>query len=688
MELTGEWKCAADSGNTAWVLMSTILVLGMMPALAFFESGLLRAKNTLSILTQILSGLPVLGVMWHVIGFGLVYGHDVGGVIGNPSHFAFYRLLRNYECMEQAPTVPSMAFATFQMMFAAITPLLMTGCFAGRLRFRAFLVFIILWEFLVYYPLAHWIWGNGWLAKIGVIDFAGGIVIHASAGAASIVVALVLGKRSGFEEHHGEVPPSNVPLATVGAALLWMGWYGFNAGSAYSSGTLASLVVTNTTIASCVSCVSWIVLSLFHCSHLNTVSVMNGAIAGLAGITPVSGYIESYYATPIAVLIGFSSFYSIVILKEKLKIDDALDVSSVHGVPGIVGALAIGIFATKEVNPNGKNGWVAGHPVQIPIQLLGIAVAMVWAALFSLIIIWFVKLVHLQNITAEQEYWGLDIVEHGEDPAYSTTHPMYFLETDEHQILGRLVTQHDIPSRSPTLALVQPDMAEEALSINECEHRYYTEETHKRDEWTNNKSKDKEKRVSQDKQSKRQETQQDRDKAEGGDEVKEKEKENDTNTIPTPTPSIPTPPNNTKHPPTFPVPTSGYTQTDTPHTTGYTQISSPPTPPSGYTQISAPLTGYTQISTPTPPPGYTQISTPPTTGSGYTPISTVQSTGKTQTNSRVPRPGFSALHSSLPLRFDSTQATSHAPKPPPTTHNSTATNNAPRLKRRTSSLWS
>ncbi|KAL6073060.1 Ammonium transporter [Balamuthia mandrillaris] len=426
---SGQASCI-DTGDTTWVMVCTVLVLGMMPALAFFEAGLLRAKNTLSIITQIFVGIALMAVLWHLIGFTLVFGPDYGGMIGGPRYAAFRDLENN--CLEHAPNIPGLSFALFQMMFAAISPLLMTGAFAERIKFKVFIALIVWWEVLVYYPLAHWIWGGGWLADRHVMDFAGGIVIHVSSGVSSLVMAIVLGKRQGFEKYHGEYPPSNIPLASVGAALLWMGWYGFNAGSALTAGAIASRAVGTTTVASCTSLLTWVLLNLFHARSFNTIAVLNGAIAGLAGITPASGYIRTSWASLIGVVLGLSSFYSIKLFKGVLKIDDALDVSSVHGVTGLIGSLSIGIFAESSLNTRGYNGWIHGNPSQMYIQLLGVVVALAWAAFWTFIFVLLARWA-FGSLTPrlEEERQGLDALEHGHDPAYHNLHRHNIAVEDE-----------------------------------------------------------------------------------------------------------------------------------------------------------------------------------------------------------------------------------------------------------------
>ncbi|EGC31727.1 ammonium transport protein A [Dictyostelium purpureum] len=407
-----EGKVQPDPGNTTWVLLSTILVLGMMPALAFFEAGLLRSKNTLSIITQIMSGIVILTVMWQAFGYSLTFGPSQKGIIGNLDH-AFLINVSYRNCNQNAPTIPSAAYAFFMMMFANITPLLMTGAYAERVKFKAFIVLTIFWEILVFYPVAHWIWGGGWLSKFPVLDFAGGIVIHTSAGVSALVVALYVGKRKEFEKYGGEFPPSNLPLAVIGAALLWMGWFGFNAGSALAAGDVAASAVASTQIGGSFSAIVWIALSWLK-GKPTTVSAINGIIAGLAGITPASGYINSQYSIGLGVALGLSSYYSVVLLKHKLHIDDALDVSSVHGLTGIVGALAIGFCAELSINAKGANGAFNGNPIQIGYQLLGVSVVGAWAALVTYGLLLAIDYTIGVKIDENEEELGLDLVEHGE----------------------------------------------------------------------------------------------------------------------------------------------------------------------------------------------------------------------------------------------------------------------------------
>lgn len=406
--------CAND-GDTSWVLLCFILVLGMMPALAFFEAGLLRSKNTLSLIAQILGGIVILSVLWDIIGFSLVFDDTHGGIIGGLRH-AFLIDLSYDECLPAAPTIPSVAYAMFQMMFASITPLLLTGAYAERLSFKAFFLFTIIWEVVVYYPLAHWIWNaQGWLAQMGALDFAGGIVIHTSAGAGAIVCAIYLGKRKDFHRFHGEFPPSNIPLASIGAALLWLGWFGFNAGSSFAAGSVAVGAVVTTHLAGSASAVTWLFLGWYQ-SKPATVHILNGVIAGFAGITPASGYIHPQTALPLGVVFGLASYYSVHLMKHKFELDDALDVSSVHGLTGILGSLSIGLFASKVVNPQGADGlFFDGGWTLFGVQCLAVGVAAAYGGALTYVILKVLDKCGVEiRVDHDDEVKGIDFAEHGE----------------------------------------------------------------------------------------------------------------------------------------------------------------------------------------------------------------------------------------------------------------------------------
>jgi len=297
-------------------------------------------------------------------------------------------------------------------MFAVITPLLISGAFAERMKYSAFFIFAIAWSLFIYFPVAHWIWGGGWLAQLGVWDFAGGIVIHTTAGMAALAAGIVFGRRKNFGPQI--MVPHNLPLAVVGATMLWLGWFGFNAGSAVAANGVAGNALLTSQIGASTSTLVWLFLSWKRSGKPSIAAVINGAIAGLAGITPAAGYISGESAFVLGIILGFGSYYGIVLFKEKLKIDDALDVSSVHGVTGILGALAIGVAASPLIMPNGPVGWLHGNPAQLGIQAFGIAVAAAFAFVVSLAIFKIIDKTIGLKVSDEEEEAGLDITQHAE----------------------------------------------------------------------------------------------------------------------------------------------------------------------------------------------------------------------------------------------------------------------------------
>lgn len=417
-----------DTGDTAWILVAGSLVLLMIPALGLFESGLLRKKNTVSIFMQIFFGLALLSVMWFVFGFSLAFGPDSGmGLVGNMD-WVFLKGVPSNDSLPYAPSIPGVLFVKFQLMFAAITPLLLTGTIAERMKFSSFVIFIAAWSVLIYYPLTHWIWGGGWLGQMGVVDFAGGIVIHTSVGMGALAAALVLGRRKNYGP--AIMIPHSIPIAVLGSSLLWLGWFGFNAGSALASGGVAGNTVIVTHMASSISALIWVGLSWMRTGKPSVIAAINGAIAGLAGITPASGYVSVEHSFVIGMAIGIASYSGVVIFKEKLKIDDALDVSSVHGVAGIIGSLAIGLFASTAVNPAGPNGLLFGNPSQLLIQAIGVGVAGGLGFGGTFIIMKVIKMLVGIRVSPEVEEAGLDISEHAE-AAYSDEEE-FKLDMDEY----------------------------------------------------------------------------------------------------------------------------------------------------------------------------------------------------------------------------------------------------------------
>jgi len=404
-----------NSGDTAWMLVASSFVLLMIPALGLFEAGLLRKKNTVSIFMQIFLGVALLSVMWFVFGFSLTFGPDTAGLVGNLD-WTFLKGVPFDSSLNYAPTIPGVLYAKFEMMFAVITPLLLTGAIAERMKFSAFVLFIAAWSFLIYYPLAHWIWGGGWLGKLGVKDFAGGIVIHTSAGMGALGAVIVLGRRLNYGP--SIMVPHSIPIAVLGASLLWLGWFGFNAGSALASGAIAGNTMIVTHMASAVSALVWVGLSWMRTHKPSIIAAINGAIAGLAGITPISGYVSVEHAFAIGFAVGIASYLGVIFLKDRLKIDDALDVSSVHGIAGIIGSLAIGIFASTLINPTGPNGLLFGNTHQLLIQAMGVGVAGALGFGGTFIIMKVLDVLIGVRVSPETEEKGLDIEEHAER-AYS-----------------------------------------------------------------------------------------------------------------------------------------------------------------------------------------------------------------------------------------------------------------------------
>ncbi len=400
-----------DSGDTAWVLMSAALVMLMTPGLAFFYGGLVRKKNVLSVLIQCMMILCVVTLQWALIGYSLSFGPDVKGVIGGLDWFG----LRGVDAgaSSYAPSVPHSAFMVFQAMFAVITPALIVGAFAERIKFSAFVLFTLLWSTLVYDPVAHWVWGEGgFLRGMGALDFAGGTVVHINAGAAALAAALALGRRSGFPRTLS--PPHNLPLAVLGAGLLWFGWFGFNAGSALGANGLAAHAFVVTHLATAAAGLVWSLLDVASYSRATILGMITGAVAGLVAITPAAGFV-----TPLgAVLIGAGSggicWVSVNVLKARVGYDDTLDAFGVHGVGGLWGALATGLFATVAVNTGGANGLFYGNPALLWIQTKAVAVTFAYALGMSWVLFKVVDRVIGLRVSEHEERVGLDLTQHRE----------------------------------------------------------------------------------------------------------------------------------------------------------------------------------------------------------------------------------------------------------------------------------
>jgi Amt family ammonium transporter len=400
-----------DSGDTAWVLMSTALVMLMtLPGLAFFYGGLVRKKNVLSVLMQCGIMLCVISLQWVLFGYSLAFGPDQGFWGG----FKWLGLngVGLTPFSDYSPTIPHQLFMIFQAMFAVITPALIIGAFAERMKFSAFLLFSILWSTFVYDPIAHWVWGiGGFLRNMGALDFAGGTVVHINAGIAAIVTAIVIGKRKGYGS---PLPPHNLPFTVMGAGLLWFGWFGFNSGSALAANGLAvsAFVVTNTAAAA--AGLTWALLEWVHNGKPTTLGVATGAVAGLVAITPASGFVGVMPSIIIGIGVSLICFIMVAFVKPKLGYDDSLDAFGVHGIGGIWGALATGLFASKAINPAGADGLFYGNPAQFIIQLKTVLVTIGYSFIVTLLIYKLVDVLIGVRATEKEEAIGLDLTEHHE----------------------------------------------------------------------------------------------------------------------------------------------------------------------------------------------------------------------------------------------------------------------------------
>ncbi|MBI9049153.1 MAG: ammonium transporter [Anaerolineaceae bacterium] len=400
----------ANSGDTAWVLISTALVLVMTPALAFFYGGMVRKKNILSTLNLSFIVMALMGIQWVLFGYSLSFGTDIKGLIGG-LNFAGLIGVGAEPNPDYAATIPHLAFSAFQMMFAIITPALITGAFVERVRFKTFLVFSVLWATLVYDPVCHWVWGNGGiLRQFGALDFAGGTVVHITAGFSALAFAIAIGTRRGFGVRHFE--PHHIPYSVLGAGLLWMGWFGFNGGSALAADGLAVNAVVTTNTAAAAAGLMWMILS-WRDNKPSVLGIVTGAVVGLVAVTPACGFITPLSAIIIGIVAAVVSYYAIQ-FRQKMGLDESLDVWACHGMGGLTGALLTGVFATTTVNPNGADGLLYGNPQLLWVQLVTVIVV----ALFSFVVTFGVtKLLAYTmglRVSENEEEVGLDLSEHGE----------------------------------------------------------------------------------------------------------------------------------------------------------------------------------------------------------------------------------------------------------------------------------
>jgi ammonium transporter, Amt family len=401
-----------DKGDTAWILTSAALVLMMtIPGLLLFYGGLVRRKNALGTIMQSFIIVALITIQWVLFGYSLSFGPDVGGVIGGLD-WAGLRGVGAEPNADYAVTIPHQAFMVYKLMFAIFTPALITGAFAERAKFSTFIIFILLWATLIYNPLAHWVWGvKGWLREMGALDFAGGTVVHISSGVSALVAAMMFGKRIGYGKEH--MAPHNLPFSIIGAALLWVGWFGFNAGSALAADGLAASAFVATDVASAAATLAWTITEWITRGKPTMLGAASGAVAGLVAITPGAGFVGPMSAIFIGI-VGGVFCYTACNLKWKFGYDDSLDVVGVHGVGGIWGVLATGLFASKAINAAGNDGFFFGNPAQFWIQAVTVVATLIFAAVGTLIILGILKAVMGLRVSVEEEQMGLDLTQHNE----------------------------------------------------------------------------------------------------------------------------------------------------------------------------------------------------------------------------------------------------------------------------------
>ncbi len=395
-----------SGADTAWLLVASALVMLMTPGLAFFYGGMVRSKNVLNTLFLSFIALAVITLEWVVIGYSMAFGRDIGGFIGGLNHL-FLHGVGLTPSPNYASTVPVLVFMIFQMMFAIITPALISGALVERMKFSAYVWFILLWAILVYNPVCHWVWAKGgWLGKLGALDFAGGTVVHINAGISALIVALVLGKRKGYPS--ANFVPHNLTLTAIGAGLLWFGWFGFNAGSALGANQTAALAFVTTHIAAAAASFSWLMAEWIHVGKPSTLGAVSGLVAGLVAITPAAGFVSPIGAIFIGLGAGVICYIS-VLLKGKFGYDDSLDAFGVHGVGGIWGAIATGIFACHNAT-----GLLSGNVHQFIVQVIAVAVSIVYAGFMTFVILKVIQAIIGLRVEAEEEVTGLDLTSHGE----------------------------------------------------------------------------------------------------------------------------------------------------------------------------------------------------------------------------------------------------------------------------------
>jgi len=401
---------AIDSGDTAWLLVSSALVMLMTPGVALFYGGMVRKKNVVSTIMMSFAILALVGILWVLYGYSLGFGPDIGGVIGGLDWIGLSGIGQE-PSGTYASTVPHLAFMIFQAMFAIISAALITGAVVERMKFSSLILFSVLWITVVYVPVAHWVWGGGWLGQLGVLDFAGGIVVHINAGVSALALAMVLGPRRGFLEKEA-MPAHHIPLVMLGAALLWFGWFGFNAGSALTAGGVASSAFVATNISAAAGALTWMILSWIR-RRPGLLGVATGAIAGLAAITPAAGFVHPLAGIPIGIAAAAVGYFCIS-LRMRWRVDESLDVWAIHGMCGTWGVLATGIFASIAVNAAGADGLILGNGLLLAKQLAGVAAVWVYAFGTTWVLAKILRATMGLRVREEEEMVGLDIAQHGE----------------------------------------------------------------------------------------------------------------------------------------------------------------------------------------------------------------------------------------------------------------------------------
>jgi Amt family ammonium transporter len=399
-----------NSGDTAWVLISTALVILMTPAVGFFYGGMVRKKNILSTIMMCFAILMIISIQWVIFGYTLAFGPSINGWIGGLKWLGLIGVGQAPD-VNYAATIPALVFMMFQAAFAIVTPSLIVGAFVERIRFASFLVFSIIWSTIVYDPVAHWVWGvGGWLRTLGALDFAGGSVVHITAGLSALAIALIIGKRKGYGKDNME--PSNIPIVVLGAVLLWFGWFGFNGGSALAANGLAASAFVATNTAGASAAIVWMILSWIH-RRPSVLGAATGAIAGLAAVTPASGFIDPLSAIAIGAIASVISYY-VIVLRMTVRIDESLDVFACHGMGGMWGMIATGIFASKSINPAGADGLIHGNITLLGIQAFTVVVVATFSFVLSLIIAKLIDLLMGLRVKDNEEMVGLDISQHAE----------------------------------------------------------------------------------------------------------------------------------------------------------------------------------------------------------------------------------------------------------------------------------